>query len=607
MKRRFLAVLLAAVLLCCAIPAAGIMEDTVKYTTLNVGTTTGFNGNFFSSVWGDNIADTDVRTLIQGLSPVCWDNENGAYVFDEHVVGGKLVTEDADGNLTYILYFDDDLYYSDGTPVTAKDYAFAILLSIAKETEEAGGGRMDGSSILGFADYESGAVPYLKGLRLPGGNCLSVTVDAAYRPYFYELAIMDVTPMPVDIIAPGCAVTDDGEGAAITGPFTADLLRQTMLAEGTGYMTYPSVSSGPYILKSFNGDRAVLEANPYYKGNKNGNRPTVPQIVFRTVKNENVISELENETLDLAVRCTRQDTIAAGIGLTAKNVCGMVNYARNGLSFFSFCCERPAVSDAAVRRAVALCTDRDRITEAYTGAYGMKADGWYGMGQWMFNQVNGQPEGILTYGCDADEAKKVLEEAGWIAGEDGIRCKEINGETVRLELKLIYPAGNTIADLLDESMITALKEAGIALTAEAAEMDELLLKYYRMENRDCDMIYLATNFGVVFDPTSAYDPASEGNRDMSGLKDEELYNLAVDMRKTEPGDLEGYMTKWLAFQTRWTELLPAVPVYSNVYFDFFNTALHEYTMYGNTGWAQAIIDAYLGDRMDQEVLEEQTY
>ncbi|MDO5436308.1 MAG: ABC transporter substrate-binding protein [Clostridia bacterium] len=607
MKRRFLAILLAAALLCCAIPAAGTMEDTVKYTTLNVGTTTAFNGNFFSSAWGDNIADMDVRMLIHGLSPVCWDNDNGTYVFDEHVVGGKLVTEDADGNLTYILYFDDDLYYSDGTPVTAKDYAFAILLSAAKEMAEAGGGRMDGSSILGFADYDSGAVPYLKGLRLPGGNCLSVTIDAAYRPYFYELAILDVNPVPIDVIAPGCSVTDDGEGAAISGPFTADLLRQTMLAEGTGYMSYPTVTSGPYMLESYSGDKVVLKANPYYKGNKNGNRPTVPQIVFRTVTNESIIGELENETLDLAVRCTRQDTIAAGIELTGRNICGMVNYARNGLSYFAFCCERPAVSDAAVRRAVMLCTDRDRITEAYTGAYGLKADGWYGMGQWMFSRLDGQVEGITTYACDVEEAKKVLEDAGWIAGEDGIRCREIDGETVRLELKLIYPEGNTIADLLDESMTSALKEAGIALTAEAAGMDELLLRYYRIKDRDCDMIYLATNFGVVFDPALTYDPAAGELNNLSSLTDEELYELALDMRKTEPGDLDAYMTKWQAFQAKWTELLPAVPVYSNVYFDFFNTALHEYTMYGNAGWAQAIVDAYLGDRMDQEILEEQTY
>lgn len=603
--RRFLAVLLATTLLFCAIPVTGIMEDTVKYTMMNVGTTTGFNGNFYSSAWGDNIADMDVRMLIQGLSPVCWDDANGAYVFDEHVVGGKLVTEDADGNLTYILYFNDDLKYSDGSPVTAKDYAFAIMLSIAKETAEVGGGRMDGSSILGFTDYESGVIPYLKGLRLPGGNCLSITIDAAYRPYFYELAILDVTPMPIDIIAPGCTLTDNGEGVSINGPFSADLLRQTMLAENTGYMTFPTVSSGPYKLKSYNGNQVVLEANPYYKGNKNGNKPTVPQIIFRAVKNEDVISELENKTLDLAVRCTRQDIITTGIELTSNNVCGMVNYARNGLSFFSFCCERPTVSDVAVRRAVALCTDRDRITEVYTGAYGMRVDGWYGIGQWMSNQVNGQPEDIFTYGYNVEEAKKVLEQAGWITEEDGIRYKEINGETVCLELKLIYPAGNTIESLLDENMISALKEAGIILTAEAVEMDELLLKYYRMEERDCDLIYLATNFGLVFDPSGVYDPTSNGKRDMNGLKDEELYNLAVDMRKTEPGDLETYMTKWKSFQVKWTELMPAIPVYSNVYFDFFNTALHEYKMSGNGSWAQAIIDAYLGDRMDEEILEKQ--
>ena len=35
-------------------------------------------------------------------------------------------------------------------------------------------------------------------------------------------------------------------------------------------------------------------------------------------------------------------------------------------------------------------------------------------------------------------------------------------------------------------------------------MNELLDIYYRRVARDCDMIYLATNFGTVFDPSTTY-------------------------------------------------------------------------------------------------------
>ena len=61
----------------------------------------------------------------------------------------------------------------------------------------------------------------------------------------------------------------------------------------------------------------------------------------------------------------------------------------------------------------------------------------------------------------------------------------------------------------------------------------------------------------------------------TGIRDKKLAQLAVDMRKTEPGDVLSYCRKWVAFQERWTEVLPAIPVYSNVYFDFYTTRLEE--------------------------------
>lgn len=72
------------------------------------------------------------------------------------------------------------------------------------------------------------------------------------------------------------------------------------------------------------------------------------------------------------------------------------------------------------------------------------------------------------------------------------------------------------------------------------------------------MIYLATNFGTVFDPSTTYstDAAYVKTVNRTGIRDSKLYQLAVDMRKTEPGDVLSYCQKWVAFQERWTEVLP---------------------------------------------------
>ena len=64
------------------------------------------------------------------------------------------------------------------------------------------------------------------------------------------------------------------------------------------------------------------------------------------------------------------------------------------------------------------------------------------------------------------------------------------------------------------------------------------------------------------------------------------------MRRTEPGDVFEYVSKWIGFQDRYNEVLPTIPVYSNIYFDFFNQNLQNYYITGQVTWSQAILPAY---------------
>lgn len=152
-----------------------------------------------------------------------------------------------------------------------------------------------------------------------------------------------------------------------------------------------------------------------------------------------------------------------------------------------------------------------------------------------------------------------------------------------------------MGDALNATLTENLAAIGVRLTVKAVPMNELLDIYYRRVERDCDMIYLATNFGTVFDPSTTYstDEAYVKTVNRTGIRDKKLAQLAVDMRKTEPGDVLSYCQKWVAFQERWTEVLPAIPVYSNVYFDFYTTRLQNYRVTENQTWTQAIVGATL--------------
>ena len=67
------------------------------------------------------------------------------------------------------------------------------------------------------------------------------------------------------------------------------------------------------------------------------------------------------------------------------------------------------------------------------------------------------------------------------------------------------------------------------------------------------------------------------------------------MRRTEPGDVYNYCRKWVAFQERFTQTLPLIPIYSNVYFDFYTSALQEYDPMKQVSWAQEILYSFYGD------------
>ena len=90
----------------------------------------------------------------------------------------------------------------------------------------------------------------------------------------------------------------------------------------------------------------------------------------------------------------------------------------------------------------------------------------------------------------------------------------------------------------------------------------------------------------------------------SGIADEELLRLAWELRKTEPGDLLTFMQRWIRMQERYNEILPTMPIFSNVYFDFFTSQLQNYHINMEYSWPVAILYSYLGDPI--ELPEEDT-
>ena len=623
--KRIIAWLLVLLLLFSAAAAEEKSEGTPA-NRLTVGNTTPMRGEFFTSLWGNSTSDSDVRDLLHGYNLVIWDGDLGAFKTDPTVVSRISSRDEANGNRIYTLDLNHDLTYSDGTPITAKDYAFTYLFTLSKEAAEIGAVARRTDQFLGYEEYMSGEVPYLSGVQLINDYTLKITILKAYVPFFHEYGLLLCNPYPISVIAPGVTVKDDGEGVYLANEdeqvkdpiFTADLLRKTVLDPETGYRSHPSVVSGPYMLTSWDGVTAEFEVNPYYKGNSEGIRPTIPSLVYTLSNNDTQVEDLQSGTFDLLNKVARKDVIDNGIQLTKNGNYAMETYTRSGLCFLSFACEKSTVSSAAVRQAIAWCLDRDQLTADYTGDYGVTVDGYYGIGQYMYRLVTGEAEppvedpgsgasqrektyyeeriaafkklnlnGLTHYTVDTEKAIRLLERDGWRLNGDGLREK--NG--VVLDLKMICPEGNNITDYLEENFLKNLETVGIRLTVEVIPMSQLLSYWYQQEERTADLILLASNFDLLFDPAAYFD--RDGNWAYTGLQDRGLRFFAKAMISAEPGDALTYMQNWVAFQERFNEILPMIPIYSNYYYDFFTDALQDYDISENTTWSEAIVPAKL--------------
>ena len=639
--KKLIAVLVAMMMLL----GAGQSVLAEEETHITVGSVTPFTGAFATKMWGNVESDNDVRYLVHGYDTVEWRASEATFAIDRSVVSGFIARQLANGDVSYTLTFCNDLYYNDGSRITARDYAFSYLLSIAPEVDAIGGTPVSMEYVKGYADYAAGKTKYLPGIRLLSEDTISITIARDYLPFFYELGLLECMPYPISVIAPGCRIADDGQGVYITNEdplvkepvFTAELLADTLLDPETGYLTHPKVSSGPYSFVSYDGEKVELEVNPLYKGNSSGKRPSIDRITFRTVANGEIRQLLENGEIDLVNKVVSADVLREILPLADGSAALTTSlYKRTGMSFISFCCEKTPLDRVLVRRAIAMCLDKDALVDDTVGSYGQRVDGYYGMGQWMYQLVNGDlaypvaplaedasdrekqayrtdmaawqalnMQTVPKYAFNVSEAERLLQHDGWAynpeggryaAGKDTVRCKRINGELVPLRFTILCPEGSSITEHLQADFVDHLAKIGIEATVETAPMAELLRSYYRYEERAADMYVLATNFDLVFDPSVTFRPDGKDriNRwNPTGLSDEKLFEYAEEMRATEPGDTLGYCRRWLKFERRFQELVPMIPIYSNLYYDVYGTDLKEYDIVSNVTWSQAITAARL--------------
>ncbi len=600
-----------------------VMENGIQEgSAINVGMVTAPSGYFATNMWGTNAADLSIRALLHGYSTVV-STRAETNIFDGMVIAAVKSEGEGEIQKKYTISLMVDLTYNDGTPITAKDYIFSLLMSASPLIGELGGVPRDISQFAGHEAYLTGASKGLRGVRLISENTFSLEIDPAYLPYFYGIAMLDITPYPMHVIAPGCDIVDDGDGCYISGEFTKTLLEKTLLDPSSGYLFNPRVTSGPYQFESYDKETGIvsLVINPMYIGNFDGAKPSVERLTLRKADNDTVIDMLSSGEINLATELLSGDAIRNGMALRAADpsLLQVQNYARSGLAYLALTCEKGPASDVAVRKALAQCMDKTSITRAVS-PYSMAVDGYYGLGQWMLAYISeGDANGegaldvmeevkTLNIPFDVEAAKDTLAAAGWNLDAqgnpytEGVRYRRGENGLESLTIRWAKNESRT-TDLIREIIEPSMVSAGFALSVTEVPFSEVLEYFYRHEDRqDYDMFFLAGDFLQTFDPYYEYntDDAYQGVINTSGLKDEELMDLAEAMRRTSALEYQLYVERWLAFQRAWVEKMPLIPLYSNMYFDFYAGDIQDYDNVTNLNWGYAMSYVWIGENAEED-------
>jgi ABC-type transport system substrate-binding protein len=251
------------------------------------------------------------------------------------------------------------------------------------------------------------------------------------------------------------------------------------------------VGTGPFKFAEWKTNQfvRVVRNDDYFRG-----RPHLEGIVFRTLP--------DPLTLRLAFE-TRQvdfwsaDPWAVGAFRTDPRF-SVFSAPSNSYNYVGWNLRRPLFRDPRVRQALAHAVNIDQMIRYVLYGYGVQSTGIFTPEMWFFNPAV-QP---LTY--DPEKARRMLDDAGWKPGPDGIRVKD--GE--RFAFTLITNNGNVIRSDIATLVQADLKAVGIEVKVEMYEWAVFLKNF--VNKGEFDAVVLGWALGQGFDQFQIWHSSQTG-------------------------------------------------------------------------------------------------
>lgn len=324
-------------------------------------------------------------------------------------IGYDLATDMqvSEDGMTWTVTIRDDVTFTDGEPLTASDVAFTY--NTVKEA----------SSVNDFT--------MLKEAAALDDTTVEFRMSQAYSIWPYTMAIVGIVPEH---------------------------------AYGPDYGEHP-IGSGRYLMKQWDkGQQIIFEANPDYYGE---------EIKMKQV----TVVFMEEDAAFAAAMAGQVDLAYTAAAYSDQSISGYELLSFESVDNRGF--NLPAIpagtdtegnpigndftSDPEVRRAINIGLNRQEMLENVVNGYGTPAYSVCDKMPWYNSAAE------VEY--NLEEAKAILDKAGWMESSDGIREK--NG--VRAAFNLLYPASDSLRQALAADTQNQLRALGIEVTIEGVGWD----------------------------------------------------------------------------------------------------------------------------------------
>lgn len=294
----------------------------------------------------------------------------------------------------------------------------------------------------------------------------------------------------------------------------------------TDTLEYLGVGSGPFVISDYQPNRFVkLAANDRFWRDE----VAVDELQFIQFENADAaVSALQSGEVDFVNRLTpaQFETLEGSDGVTTNSANGrrfselMINPGARTQNGDSIGDGHPALRKQKVRQAIAYAIDPKTLVDRVLGGYGQLPGGLVPP---IYDKFHYEPSEEDKYTYDPDRANRLLDQAGYQKGADGIRRDE-NGRP--LELRLIGRSSEDFDVRAADFIAGWIRDVGIRVTKNLVS-DNQVDEQTNAANYDLALSGWGTNPDpdyILAKQTCDALPTSEGNNGSSAFYCDPAYD-----------------------------------------------------------------------------------